>query len=100
MTRAQSDRYAAFVLTAVDASTVQLTLSTPDSALLESLSQPWLVMESHAGIARGTDANCAQPIGTGPFSVERWDRQQSVSLVRNEAYSSPPADAAATAWPC
>ncbi|MDQ0743288.1 peptide/nickel transport system substrate-binding protein [Clavibacter sp. B3I6] len=80
--------------TAVDASTVQLTLSTPDSALLESLSQPWLAMESPAGIARGTDANCAQPIGTGPFSVERWDRQQSISLVRNDDYSSPPADAA------
>jgi peptide/nickel transport system substrate-binding protein len=80
--------------TAVDADTVQLTLSTPDSALLESLSQPWLAMESPAGIARGTDANCAQPIGTGPFSVERWDRQQSISLVRNDAYSSPPADAA------
>lgn len=79
--------------TAVDASTVQLTLSTPDSALLESLSQPWLAMESPAGLARGTDANCAQPIGTGPFSVERWDRQQSISLVRNDDYSSPPADA-------
>ncbi|PPF57839.1 peptide ABC transporter substrate-binding protein [Clavibacter michiganensis] len=79
--------------TAVDASTVQLTLSTPDSALLESLSQPWLAMESPAGIARGTDENCAQPIGTGPFLVERWDRQQSVSLIRNDDYSSPPADA-------
>ncbi len=82
--------------TAVDASTVRLTLSTPDSALLESLSQPWLAMESPAGIARGTDANCAQPIGTGPFSVERWDRQQSISLVRNDAYASPPTDAAHT----
>jgi peptide/nickel transport system substrate-binding protein len=79
--------------TAVDDSTVQLTLSSPDSALLESLSQPWLAMESPAGIARGTDANCAQPIGTGPFQVERWDRQQSISLVRNDFYSSPPADA-------
>ncbi len=78
--------------TAVDASTVRLTLSTPDSALLESLSQPWLAMESPAGIARGTDANCAQPIGTGPFSVERWDRQQSISLVRNDAYASPPTE--------
>ncbi len=82
--------------TAVDASTVRLALSTPDSALLESLSQPWLAMESPAGIARGTDANCAQPIGTGPFSVERWDRQQSISLVRNDAYASPPTDAAHT----
>jgi peptide/nickel transport system substrate-binding protein len=82
--------------TAVDDSTVQLTLSTPDSALLESLSQPWLAMESPAGLARGTDANCAAPIGTGPFQVERWDRQQSISLVRNDSYSSPPADAAHT----
>src|SRR3712207_6124034 len=31
---------------AVDARTLRLTLSAPDSALLESLSQPWLAIES------------------------------------------------------
>ncbi len=39
-------------------------LSAPDSALLESLSQPWTAIESPAGIDRGTDENCLAPIGT------------------------------------
>ncbi|WP_108251012.1 ABC transporter substrate-binding protein [Planctomonas deserti] len=78
---------------AVDARTLRLTLSAPDSALLESLSQPWLAIQSPEGIARGMDANCAAPIGTGPFAVEAWDRQSSITLVRNDDYSSPPGDA-------
>ncbi|MET3800772.1 ABC-type transport system substrate-binding protein [Clavibacter michiganensis] len=51
--------------TAVDADTVRLTLSTPDSALLESLSQPWLAMESPAGIAP------AAPTRTAPSPSAR-----------------------------
>jgi peptide/nickel transport system substrate-binding protein len=78
---------------AVDERTLRLTLSTPDSALLESLSQPWLAIQSPAGLARGMDANCAQPIGTGPFAVDSWDRQSSITLVRNDDYTSPPGDA-------
>ena len=44
-----SDRVARFVL------------SAPDSALLESLAQPWTAIQSPAGIARGMDANCQAP---------------------------------------
>lgn len=78
----------------VDSSHVRFTLSAPDSALLESLSQPWTAMQSPAGIERGQDANCKAPIGTGPFIVEDWDPQQSVTLTRNPDYvtSGPEAD--------
>ncbi|SFN53896.1 ABC transporter substrate-binding protein [Mycetocola miduiensis] len=72
---------------------VRFSLSTPDSALLESLSQPWTAIESPAGIARGMEENCQAPIGTGPFLVDEWVKQDHVSLVRNEDYNSPPADA-------
>ncbi|AMB58428.1 ABC transporter substrate-binding protein [Microterricola viridarii] len=78
---------------AVSDTVARFTLSAPDSALLESLSQPWLAIESAAGIARGIDANCQSPIGTGPFAVAGWVKQDHVSLVRNDSYSSPPADA-------
>ncbi|WP_370635494.1 ABC transporter substrate-binding protein [Cellulomonas sp. C5510] len=70
----------------VDATHARFHLSAPDSALLESLSQQWTAMQSPAGIARGTDANCAAPVGTGPFVVESWTPQQQVELVRNEDY--------------
>ncbi len=72
----------------VDATHVRLHLSEPDSALLESLSTQWTAIQSPAGIARGTDENCAAPIGTGPFVVTEWVPQQHVILERNEDYAS------------
>ncbi|MEO6944959.1 MAG: ABC transporter substrate-binding protein, partial [Lacisediminihabitans sp.] len=81
-------------VTAIDAHTARIALSSPDSALLDSLSQPWLAMESPTALKRSQEANCASPVGTGPFIVKKWDRQQSITLVRNNDYNSPPADAA------
>ena len=81
-------------VTAVGADVARFTLSTPDSALLDSLSQPWLAIESATALKRSQAVNCESPVGTGPFIVTKWTHQQSISLVRNNAYSSPPADAA------
>lgn len=78
----------------VDEQVARFVLSSPDSALLESLTQPWTAIESPAGLARGMDENCQAPIGTGPFIVDEWVKQDHVSLVRNDDYSSAPADAA------
>lgn len=69
-------------------------LSAPDSALLESLTQPWNAIESPAGIARGMEENCLAPIGTGPFIVDEWVPQDHVSLVRNDDFTTGPADRA------
>ena len=46
----------------VDDLTARFVLTTPDSALLESLSQPWTAIQSPAGIARGMEENCEAPI--------------------------------------
>ncbi|KIU02061.1 MULTISPECIES: ABC transporter substrate-binding protein [unclassified Frigoribacterium] len=78
---------------AVDARTARFDLREPDSALLESLSQPWLAMESPDALTRSQEVNCESPVGTGPFAVESWTKQQQVVLTRNDDYSSPPADA-------
>ncbi|MGI5190186.1 ABC transporter substrate-binding protein [Promicromonospora sp. CA-289599] len=82
---------------AVDDHLVRLELTTPDSALLESLSQIWVAMESPRALERSQEENCAAPVGTGPFVVDEWERQDSVTLVRNDGYSSPPADVPADA---
>ncbi|WP_125098919.1 ABC transporter substrate-binding protein [Leucobacter chromiireducens] len=74
---------------AVDATHARFHLSAPDSALLESLSQQWTAIQSPAGIARGMEENCQSPVGTGPFIVQGWAPQQSVTLVRNEDYATP-----------
>ncbi|PRI10298.1 ABC transporter substrate-binding protein [Leucobacter massiliensis] len=73
----------------LDATRLRFRLSSPDSALLESLSQQWTAIQSPAGIARGMDENCQAPIGTGPFVVESWTPQQQVLLVRNDDYRTP-----------
>lgn len=64
-------------------------MSEPDSAILESMSQQWTAIQSPAGIARGEEANCKAPIGTGPFIVESWVPQDRVTLVRNDDYLTP-----------
>jgi peptide/nickel transport system substrate-binding protein len=74
---------------AVDATHARFHLSAPDSALLESLSQQWTAIQSPAGIARGMDENCADPIGTGPFIVDEWVPQEQITLVRNDDYNTP-----------
>ncbi|WP_104129901.1 ABC transporter substrate-binding protein [Cryobacterium sp. N21] len=79
---------------AVSPTVVRFTLSEPDSALLESLSQTWLAMESPTALERSQDENCASPVGTGPFLVDSWVKQNAITLVRNDDYVSPPADAA------
>jgi peptide/nickel transport system substrate-binding protein len=78
---------------AVDATHARFHLTAPDSALLESLSQPWTAIESPAGLARGTDENCLAPIGTGPFTVDSWTPQDRIVFVNNPDYASAPADA-------
>ena len=81
-------------VTQISADVARFTLTTPDSALLDSLSQPWLAIESPTALMRSQAANCESPVGTGPFVVKKWTHQQSISLVRNENYTSAPADAA------
>jgi peptide/nickel transport system substrate-binding protein len=78
---------------AVSDSVLRVTLSEPDSALLESLSQPWLAIQSATALERTQDENCESPVGTGPFKVESWVKQNSITMVRNDAYTSPPDDA-------
>lgn len=75
-------------IVATDDHTVEFRLNTPDSALTASLAQTWLAIMSPAGLERGQDANCEDPIGTGYFKVESWERQNQVTLVRNETHQA------------
>jgi peptide/nickel transport system substrate-binding protein len=77
---------------AVSPQVVRLNLSSPDSALLESLSQAWVAIESPTALQRSQDENCAAPVGTGPFAVKKWVKQDSITLVKNTKYQAGPAD--------
>lgn len=78
----------------VDPFTAVVHLSSPYAAFLEVLAQGFLGMESPAALRRGRDANCQLPVGSGPFRVVRWDRQNEVVLERNPAYRWAPPIAA------
>lgn len=73
--------------TATDDHTVTLSLSRPDSALLESFSQPWVGMESPKALQRSQETNCASPVGTGPFTVTQWQRGDRITLTKNDGYT-------------
>lgn len=73
----------------VDDMTAELHLSAPDNALEESLSMHWTAIQSPDALARDVQQNCEAPVGTGPFKVDSWDREQQINLVRNEDYVQP-----------
>src|SRR5690625_1304963 len=73
----------------VDELTADLHLSAPDNALEESLSMHWTAIQSPEALEREVQENCDSPVGTGPFKVESWDREQQINLVRYEDYVSP-----------
>jgi peptide/nickel transport system substrate-binding protein len=73
---------------AVDDHTFELDLTKPYSPLLSALSQGYFGVQSPQALARGVAANCVDPVGTGPFIVQKWNRGQNIIFVRNPNYSS------------
>ena len=81
------DLAAVDAVTAPDESTVVITLSRPDSALLFSLTgRAGLVLEQQADNDLSTTAN-----GTGPFTLEGWTQGDNLRLSRNDDYWGTPA---------
>jgi len=73
----------------VDELTADLHLSAPDNALEESLSMHWTAIQSPEALEREVQENCESPVGTGPFKVDSWQREQQINLVRNDDYVLP-----------
>jgi peptide/nickel transport system substrate-binding protein len=78
---------------AVDDLTFQLNLTKPYSPLLSAISQGYFGLHSPAGLKRGPDKECTQPIGTGAFIIQKWNRGKNVVFTRNPNYNSAPANA-------
>ncbi len=63
---------------ALDQHTLKLILPSANVALLDSFSAQWL--------SRPSDFNPNKPIGTGPYKLKKWNRNQSIVLVKNDKY--------------
>lgn len=72
-----------------DDTTAILHMKVADNALEESLSQLWTAIQSPQALQRSLEENCAAPVGTGPFTVVGWDRQQAIHFAANRDYVSP-----------
>jgi peptide/nickel transport system substrate-binding protein len=75
----------------LDARTVQVRLSKPDSNFLAALASTPLGMESPRTLRQDPATLCAKIVGTGPFvSHDGLQPQQGISYVRNPGYAWPP----------
>lgn len=79
---------------AVDEHTVQIHLLSPFSPFLSTISQSYFGIQSPTALqSRSDEQNCREPIGSGPFTVEEWERGEHILFARNDEYNSAPANA-------
>jgi peptide/nickel transport system substrate-binding protein len=73
-------------VTATDAKTVRLTMSEPFAPLLPALSTFAASIYQKANFEAKGAAAGENPMGTGAFMLESWNKGQDVTLVRNPNY--------------
>ncbi len=78
---------------ALDATTVQVTLSKPYAPLLSSISQGYDGILAPATYAGGPETICNEPIGSGPWIIDKWTHGQNITFSRNPNYNSAPSNA-------
>lgn len=74
----------------VDATTVEIVLTSAFPSLLNSLSQGWLGIPSPTAIEKYGDTYGQNPVGTGPMSFVEWIPGDSVTLHNNPDYNWAP----------
>lgn len=76
----------------VDDFTFEATLREPYAPFLSVLAQAWLGMVSPRQILEAPASIAKQPIGSGPFTLQRYTRDQEAIFVRRAGYVwAPPA---------
>lgn len=75
----------------VDEYTFEARLREPYSPFLDVLAQSWLSMLSPRQILQAPKSIAEHPIGTGPFVLESYTREQSLTFVKRKGYHWAPA---------
>jgi peptide/nickel transport system substrate-binding protein len=71
---------------ALNASTVQMQMSTPFAPLLAALATFAASIYSESNFNKWGSQEGSHPLGTGPFALQSWAPGNSVVLVRNKYY--------------
>lgn len=74
----------------VDEYTFEARLREPYTPFLNVLAQSWLSMQSPKAILEHPKEIGQKPVGSGPFVVENYTRQQGITLVRRKDYNWAP----------
>ncbi|SFQ07971.1 peptide/nickel transport system substrate-binding protein [Bradyrhizobium sp. Ghvi] len=72
---------------------LQVILKVPFQPLLNVLAQSSQGILSPSALKRGLAVNCENPVGSGPFIVDKWRHGREVTFRRNPDYNSAPATA-------
>ncbi|MBR1810727.1 MAG: ABC transporter substrate-binding protein [Clostridia bacterium] len=73
-------------ITVIDAHTVAFRLAAPNVAFLDYMTMAVLPRHLLEGEDMQTGDFFRNPVGTGPYKLERWDEGQAITLVKNEDY--------------
>jgi len=71
-------------VTVLDPHTVRITTDKPFPTLIEGLLE--IYMAPASAIKAGPKSLTERPVGTGPYVLKEWRREQSITLTRNEGY--------------
>lgn len=70
----------------IDANTLRLNLVQWDIALLENVAYYVKMVSPTAVQKNGKDWAIKNPVGTGPFTLEKWERDSTLKFKKNEKY--------------
>ena len=70
----------------IDDTTLEIKLIEPDATILEALAHPASSIISQKDLEEKGDKFGENPIGTGPFVIDKWTKLDSVTFKRNENY--------------
>lgn len=74
--------YANYTFSVQDADTVVVTCEALDVAALSNFAYPWSAVVD----VKAADTLKNQPVGTGPYRLQEWVPQQSLTLAKNPDY--------------
>jgi peptide/nickel transport system substrate-binding protein len=77
----------------INDTTFQVVLSKPYAPLLPVISQGYFGILSPSTYKGGAETICNEPVGSGPFIVDKWTHGQNITFSRNDNYNSAPQNA-------
>lgn len=69
-----------------DPNVISFKLKEPDASFEQALAHPCVLIVNKKAVEEAGDNYGEEPVGTGPFMLESWNKLDSINLVYNENY--------------